>query len=272
MREFLRETGLFLIIIGLAITGVAGKAIYEWEQSKEQPGHADRITWDPDEFKTKKKLEFKKLTDSLYSITGTVGEDDCKDIVPQLPNDEPFALILESPGGLLVEGACLATHIKLRDVVTIIRNTPVLNEDGETLYEPGQVPTDEKKKGKVICASACSLMFLAGDLRYMIGDVYLGIHGPRLPDEALGKVGKRALETNAYKTAGGLLKLLEQLGVTNKKIQQAFIMIPGTSMYWVHPRDWVYSPELKTLATHYRNFYGYTGEQILPDNIVTKKE
>ena len=84
---------------------------------------------------------------------------------------EPFTVILESPGGSLQDGICLAGHLKIRNVITVVRDTPILNEDGEYLYRPGDFtevpgagsdPHDDGRPPLVVCASSCSLMFLGG--------------------------------------------------------------------------------------------------------------
>ena len=80
-------------------------------------------------------LTFTKIDEGLYTLTGGVAQGDCEKIVPQMP--QKFALILESPCGSLSDGSCLAAHIKLRDVVTVVRSTPVTNENGKVIYTPG---------------------------------------------------------------------------------------------------------------------------------------
>ena len=110
-------------------------------------------------------LEWKKIDDQLYTLMGTVKEGDCEKITPQMP-DGYFTVILESPGGNLADGSCLAAHMKLRNVVTVVRSTPVLNQLGETIYTPGtnvDENTPDYMRGKSVCASACGLLFLAGD-------------------------------------------------------------------------------------------------------------
>ena len=86
-------------------------------------------------------LDFKQLGPNLYSMTGDVGIGDCERIVPMLPTTQPFTLILESPGGSLQDGMCLSAHLQLRNVITVVRDTPVLNENGEIIYTPGLATT-----------------------------------------------------------------------------------------------------------------------------------
>jgi len=263
-KAFLKETKWLLIIVLFLVFVLSGNVLYFMYSNTDidttHNPHLDAL----EEQEDLEGLEFKQLTENLYSLTGVVREDDCEKIVPLLPINKPFALILESGGGSLNDGACLSAHINLRNVVTIVRDTPVLDENGKILYQPGLIPTEEAAKGKTICASACSLMFVAGDVRYLIGDVWLGIHSPRTPDEVIGSVGKRALEAGAYRTSASLLLLLDQLGVKNERVKLLFIQVPSSTMYWLNPRDWVAMPALKTLATHYINFWGYSAESILP--------
>jgi hypothetical protein len=204
-------------------------------------------------------LTFEKIGDNLYTLTGGVGMGDCERIVPQMP--DRFAVILESPGGNLAEGSCLAAHLKIRDVVTIVRDTSIMDEQGKTIYTPGKVPEqmgNDYMQDKVVCASACSLLFLAGDKRYLMGEVYLGIHGPGTPEGAIRSMSGKQLEASAFRTAANLIRLVEQLGVTDDEVKLLFIQIPNSSMYWLNPRDFEVKPGLVTFATHYVNFHGLT--------------
>ena len=210
-------------------------------------------------------LKFNKVDDFLYTLTGSVGEGDCDRIAPQMP--ENFTLILESPGGNLAEGSCLAAHIKLRNVVTVVRDTPVMNADGAVVYTPGQVGAEldiEHLKEKTVCASACGLMFLGGDRRYLIGNVWFGIHGPGTPDEFIGRMHPRQAESSAYRTAANLLGLLESLGVEDPDVRILFVQIPNQTMYWLHPRDFEAKPAIIKLATNYVNFWGLTTADLDP--------
>lgn len=199
-------------------------------------------------------LTFTNIGDNLWTLTGPVAAGDCEKIVPQMP--ETFTVILESPGGNLAEGSCIASHLKIRNVITVIRGTPVFDDEGKEIYTPGTIAKDDFE-GKTMCASACSLFFLAGDKRYLIGDVLLGIHGPSTPPELAGQMNPSQLESSAYKTAANLLQLLERLEV-NEDLRLLFIQIPGYTMYWVNPQDFEGKPALITLATNYRNFWGFT--------------
>jgi hypothetical protein len=213
----------------------------------------------------KNHLKFTKVDDFLYTLTGSVGEGDCDKIAPRMPDN--FTLILESPGGNLAEGSCLAAHIKLRNVVTVVRDTPVMNAEGEVVYTPGQVGEEldiDHLKEKTVCASACGLMFLGGDRRYLIGNVWFGIHGPGTPDEFIGRMHPRQAESSAYRTAANLLGLLESLGVEDPDVRILFVQIPNQTMYWLHPRDFEAKPNIIKLATNYVNFWGLTTAALDP--------
>ena len=210
-------------------------------------------------------LIFTKIDDKLYTLMGTVKEGDCEKISPEMP--PAFTVILESPGGNLAEGSCLAAHIKLRNVVTVVRDDIVLNELGETIYSPGSnldidENTPDYMKGKSICASACGLMFLAGDKRYLMGEVYFGIHGPGTPPGSMNGASPAAIESSAFRTASSLMKLLKSLGVEDEGLRLLFIQIPNATMYWLHPRDFEVRPALITIATDYRDFFGTTGSDL----------
>ncbi|SVA98512.1 uncharacterized protein METZ01_LOCUS151366 [marine metagenome] len=210
-------------------------------------------------------LIFTKIDDKLYTLMGTVKEGDCEKIAPDMP--PAFTVILESPGGNLKDGSCIAAHIKLRDVVTVVRDSIVLNELGETIYEPGSnldidENTPDYMRGKSICASACGLMFLAGDKRYLMGEVYFGIHGPGTPPGSMNGASPAAIESSAFRTASSLMKLLKSLGVEDEGLRLLFIQIPNATMYWLHPRDFEVRPALITIATDYRDFFGTTGSDL----------
>jgi len=207
-------------------------------------------------------LEFTMIDDQLYTLKGSVKAGDCERIAAEMP--KAFTVILESPGGNLAEGSCLAAHMKLRNVVTVVRGTEVMNEFGKVIYTPGENNKDNDNtpdymKGKSMCASACGLMFLGGDKRYLIGEVYFGIHGPGTPPGALGGTSKAAVESSAFRTAASLLKLLKSLGVEDPGLRLLFIQVPNASMYWLHPRDFKAKPSLVSLATNYRDFWGFSG-------------
>lgn len=284
-KSFFQETKWFLlatVILGAILIG----NIYYWQWEDQRQARANEgipeWIWNPDYLEDqgvveKPGLEFKKLSAQLYSMTGNIAVGDCEKIVPFLPNDgTPFTVILESPGGSLVDGVCLAAHLKQRNVVTVVRDTPIVDDEGKTLYEPGLVGFSDDQPaimdGKVICASSCAFIFLGGDYRYLIGDVWYGIHAPRTPEGVQGGISKTAIETQAYRTATGILMLLDQLGVTHNKIKYLFIQVPSTSMYWLHPRDFGVTPELGFIATHYRDFWKFNFEQPvlvgtgIPDN------
>ena len=210
-------------------------------------------------------LKFTKIDDFLYTMTGSIGEGDCDRIVPEMP--ESFTLILESPGGNLAEGSCLAAHVKLRNVVTVVRDTAVTNADGKVIYTPGQVGAEleiDHLKDKTVCASACGLIFLGGDRRYLIGNVWFGIHGPGTPEKYISRMHPRQAESSAYRTAANLLGLLESLGVEDPDVRILFVQIPNQSMYWLHPRDFAAKENIIKLATNYVNFWGLTTANLDP--------
>lgn len=256
-KSFFKETRWFLLIVFILTATLVGNVLYF---TKIEPGTANPHL---EEEAEEVGMQLTKLTDSLYSLTGQILEGDCERIAPQLPAEDAFTLILESPGGNLADGGCLASHIKLRNVVTVVRNTPILDDRGKFLYRPGLIPEeDDPGFGKTVCASACAVMFLGGDVRYLVGDVYLGIHGPRTPDGAVSGLSQHAVEAQTLQIASAILILLEQLGVEDHNVRRMFIQIPGTSMYFLNPDDFEAAPALIDFATHYVNFWGYNNERL----------
>ena len=204
-------------------------------------------------------LTLTQIKPNLFTLTGDVGVGDCEKIVPQLPTTEPFTVILESPGGSLYDGICLAAQFKLRNVITVIRDTPVLDENGTILYNPGMYTEaglealETYGKARTYCASSCSIMFMGGDERYLIGDVFLGIHSPRSADGS-------GTEAAAYATAAGLMQFLEHnIGIESNDLRRFFITVPANTIYNFDPAHIKESPWLLGLATHYYNFWGFSG-------------
>lgn len=251
---------LLLLVVGLSYN--QGRIYYEQyaEEYKRLNSEKEEEVNDISD-----NLVFTKVDDFLYTLTGSVGEGDCDRISPQMPSD--FTLILESPGGNLAEGSCLAAHIKLRNVVTVVRDTPVLSSEGKVIYTPGQVGAElgiDHLRDKVVCASACGLLFLGGDRRYLMGNVWFGIHGPGTPAEFIGRMNPMQAESGAYRTASNLLGLLEQLGVEDPEVRKLFVQIPNQTMYWLKPGDFEIKPNLIKLATNYVNFWGLTTATLDP--------
>ena len=210
-----------------------------------------------DIFVEEEGMVFKQIDDNLYTMTGPIKEGDCEKIVPLLP--QQFTVILESPGGSLADGSCLAAHLKLRDVVTVVRDTPVYNENGKNIYQPGLIATEDSGMvGKTVCASACGLLFLGGDVRYLIGDVWFGIHAPATPAESIGQMHPLQVESSTLRVASNLLNILKRLDVNDPDVRQLFIQIPNANMYWLKPEDFQAKPGLIYIATNYRNFWGIT--------------
>lgn len=251
---------LVLIVVGLSFN--QGRMYYDTFMIEYERLNAEKEVKEND---TSDNLKFTKIDDFLYTLTGSVGEGDCDRIVPDMPSD--FTLILESPGGNLAEGSCLAAHIKLRNVVTVVRDTQVMNAEGKVIYKPGYIGDEldiEHLKGKTVCASACGLMFLGGDRRYLMGEVWFGIHGPGTPPEFARKMNPMQAESSAYRTASNLLGLLERLGVEDPDVRKLFVQIPNQTMYWLHPRDFEAKPNIVKLATNYVNFWGLTTASLDP--------
>ena len=245
---------LILLVVGLSYN--QGRIYYEQYAEEYKRLNSEKKEEADD---TSDNLVFTKVDDFLYTLTGSVGDGDCDRISPQMPSD--FTLILESPGGNLAEGSCLAAHIKLRNVVTVVRDTPVMNSEGKIIYAPGEVGAElgiDHLKDKVVCASACGLLFLGGDRRYLMGDVWFGIHGPGTPAEFIGRMNPMQAESGAYRTASNLLGLLERLGVEDPEVRKLFVQIPNQTMYWLKPGDFEIKPNLIKLATNYVNFWGLT--------------
>lgn len=247
---------LYLVSV-VIITAVAGTVANEYIQRYIALYHELNAKKEQ-EAAEKPGILFSQISENLFLLTGEIQDGDCAKIVPSLP--QTFTVILESPGGNLAEGSCIASHFKVRDVTTVVRNTPVLNENGIEIYTPAAATNALRGSisDKVVCASACSIIFLGGDNRYLIGDVMLGIHGPGTPAQFSQGVNPASLEASAFSTAASLLKLLGNLGIEDDSVKLLFIQVPNNSMYWLSPKDFQVKPALKSLATHYKDFWDFT--------------
>lgn len=191
-----------------------------------------------------------KISETLYSLTGPVGFLDCQRIVSRLP-DHPFTLLLESYGGSLYAGVCLAETIKELDVITVVRDSVILDENGSIIYQP-----DFDDDGYIACASACGLLFFAGDARYLIGDVYFGLHGPGITENSIRN--PVIAYTYGVQSAARMISILRHLGVRDDVILFT-LRIPSSDMYYLNPDHFDEMEGLRYIANHYVNFWGYTG-------------
>ena len=106
VRYLVNNPFLVVVIILLAVVG-KDKCVEWYDEYMILYHEANNKI---EEEKSKQGLTFTKIDNSLYTLMGTVEEGDCEKISPQMP--QAFTLILESPGGNLAEGSCLAAHIK----------------------------------------------------------------------------------------------------------------------------------------------------------------
>jgi hypothetical protein len=169
---------------------------------------------------------------------------------------------MESPGGSLFEAMCIAQLLKTLDVTSVVTDIPMSGINGYTVHNPGHYTESSNNLASqgedrvVICASACSLLFLGGDDRKLIGNVYLGIHAPRSKSPFISPL--RA-EAQAYRLSAYLLRYLQHtLLVENDDLRRLFISVPAKSMYYIQPRHFEEYPWLKEIATHYYDFHDYT--------------
>lgn len=255
IRDLFRNPKVLILVIIIIL--LAGNQIRtSYNDFKQQYDELNNPT-EEEGFVEEEGLVFKQIDDNLYTLTGEIRDGDCEKISPLLP--QQFTVILESGGGSLADGSCLAAHLKLRDVVTVVRDTPVYNENGKNIYQPGLIATkDSGMEGKTMCASACGLLFLAGDVRYLIGDVWFGIHAPATPADSIGRMHPLQVESTTLRVASNLLNILKRLGVTDPDVRELFIQIPNANMYWLKPEDFQAKPGLIYIATNYRNFWGMT--------------
>lgn len=151
-------------------------------------------------------------------------------------------IFLNSAGGSVDEALCMAKHFKDMNVDTIVQ-------------EP------------FVCISACVWMFLAGDDRTLIGDIFFGIHAPGFTRVSYRSIPPNVLVHEALKIGHELSKTLEYIGVSEELSDLLITRVP----YWkLHKFDYLdidddtenYNvPELEQIANHYVDFWGYTSNK-----------
>lgn len=110
---------------------------------------------------------------------------------------------LNSPGGNLLEGAKLADIIRYGKIATVVTNHST-------------------------CASACFVVFAAGNEKYANYTAQIGVHG------ASDQSGKETVESGAATVS--MARICKDLGVPSNIIGK-MVVTPPSQMVWLAPND-----------------------------------
>ena len=120
LRKLISKPLYLLLILALIVLGgmhiknYVNLYIVEYKRLNDASVQAEKL-----QAEQEKHLNFTKIDDFLYTLTGSVGSGDCDRIVPNMPMD--FTVILESPGGIVLEGVLIAETVFDRKIKTYIR-------------------------------------------------------------------------------------------------------------------------------------------------------
>ena len=141
------------------------------QNSKYSPAiYGDKFTYEEDKF-----YYFDELEGVLF-LKGSIEQGMYKDFRQAISDNKIHTLVLESPGGIVLEGVLIAETVFDRKIKTYIRK----NQN---------------------CASACAFIFLSGETRYSLGE--LGVHQISYGDafsktkEEVGKIAEAVQTANS---------------------------------------------------------------------------
>lgn len=141
---------------------------------------------------------------STISVVGQIIEGDSSRFVSALAQAKGAVTVvsLDSPGGLIGEGFAMASAIKAMHAVTVVPN------DG-------------------MCASACFLMFAAGDSKAISRDAKVGVHSAR-----------RTMDSKDDDAVGTLFmaRAAAKLGVPSSIVGD-LVETSSNSRYWLSKDD-----------------------------------
>lgn len=185
-------------------------------------------------------LEFERISPDQIYVGGYIKKGDCVALKSAIKEND--VIFLNSLGGNVDESLCMTKYLKDMNVDTVIEDP-------------------------FICVSACVWLFLAGDDRTLIRDALVSIHSPGYPSMMYYTVNGKILVHEALKTSYKLIRALEYLEVSDQLIQRLVYGVPNWTFHQFDYRDFdddiknFNYPELKEIANHYVDFYGYNSNK-----------
>ena len=129
---------LFLVLF-FALANALFAQDFSAQNSKYSPSiYGDKFTYEEDKF-----YYFNELSGVLF-LKGSIEKGMYKDFRQAITDNNIHTLVLDSPGGSVLEGVAIAETVFDRKIKTYIRKNQ-------------------------ICASACAFIFLSGETRYSLG-------------------------------------------------------------------------------------------------------
>ena len=163
-------TGLVLLCLAFFSSGLVAQD-FSAQNSKYTPAiYGDKFTYEEDKF-----YYFNELAGVLF-LKGSIEKGMYKDFRQAITDNNIHTLVLNSPGGSVLEGVAIAETVFDRKIKTYIRKNQ-------------------------ICASACAFIFLSGETRYSLGE--LGVHQISYGDafsktkEEVGKIAEAVQTANS---------------------------------------------------------------------------
>lgn len=182
------------------------------------------------------RIDITKIEDRVYQVQGKIASGDCEKFVEQIP--ERSVVYLHSPGGYVEEAICISKYVYNSNIHTVV--------------------SSEQEEEVVVCASACTFVFVSGKTRTLRGQPVIAFHAPGLPRFILFSSDPRRIQHSAFKAGRVLRDFLHYVGVDQEEIVDLFFNYPNEIMYRFDAQHIERFPGSIHFATNYDNFYGFT--------------
>lgn len=194
-----------------------------------------------------------------YILDGDIGQGSCDKVKVAVDKNYKSTLgtinfILNSPGGMVVEGLCIANYVKFRNGNTVVSNTE-FKDKNIVVFDPRLFKKTDREV--ITCASACTYIFVAGTKRTLQGNVNFGIHNSAVPAQLLPFYAPAELEFSSTLSAGILERALTRYKVLDPDLREMFFKVPNSTIYLLRPEHFQKREALKLIATDYIDFFGY---------------
>ena len=182
------------------------------------------------------KIDITNIEDGVYQVQGQITPGDCERFKQQIPRRS--VVYLHSPGGYVEEAICISEYVYRSNIHTVVSR--------------------EQKDEYVICASACTYIFVSGKTRTLRGEPFVGFHSPGQPHFMLFASDPRRIQHSAYKVGRLMRELLYYVGADHPDLVDLFFNHPNEIMYKFDAQHIERFPGSVYFATDYNNFYGLT--------------
>ena len=223
---------MFRLFLSTVITGIFALAYH----FQIPPRDLD-LTYIPEEqILESYQLDITKIEDRVYQVQGQITPGDCEKFVEQIP--ERSVVYLHSPGGYVDEAICISKYVYNSNIHTVV--------------------SSEQDEEYVVCASACTFVFVSGKTRTLRGQPLIGFHAPGQPRFILFSSDPRRIQHSAFKIGRVLRDFLHYVDVDQEELVDLFFNHPNEIMYQFDVQHIERFPGSIHFATDYDNFYGFT--------------